>query len=75
MSKLLFWGALSGVLGAVALIAPTFQTHQTTQLSSIGNFTIPTEPDTSHTIPPLVAGGFVVLGMILFGSGLYKSIK
>jgi hypothetical protein len=64
-------GAVLVVLGAVGLAVPVFATDQTTEVANIGGLSIDAKERSFHSIPPLVSGGVLLLGIVLVGSGLY----
>lgn len=70
---LMILGALLALLGVVGLATPQFSTLQTNDVAQIGDLKVQTQESTSHTIPPLVGGGALALGLILLGGGLYRS--
>jgi hypothetical protein len=64
-----------GVLVALALIGfaiPIFTTQETKQVARFGDLKLQTTESTSYSIPPLLSGGVLLLGVILIGAGLYQ---
>jgi hypothetical protein len=72
MNMLMISGAILALLGLTGLAIPVFATHQTTEVAKIGDLKIDSQENTLHTIPPLLSGGALVLGIILIGGGLYQ---
>jgi len=71
-NPLIIFGALLVLAGIVALAIPVFTTHQTEEVARIGDLKVQTQENTTHTIPPLVAGAAVALGIVLIGAGLFR---
>ena len=65
-------GAILVVLGVAGTAIPVFATDRTTEVAKIGDLSIDTQERSFHSIPLLVSGGVLLLGMILVGSGLYQ---
>jgi hypothetical protein len=72
MSALMIVGAVFVLLGLLALAIPVFTTHQTTDVARIGDLKLQTTENKSYVIPPFVAGGALVLGIVLIGAGFYQ---
>jgi uncharacterized membrane protein len=72
MNGLIIIGLMLVVLGVVGLAIPVFTTQETKEVARIGDLTLQNTEDTSHTIPPLLAGGALIVGLILMGTGLYQ---
>ena len=60
------------VVGLLGFAIPVFTTHRTEDVAKIGDLKIQTTEDTSHSIPPLLSGGVLALGVILIGVSLYQ---
>ena len=71
-SILIILGVVLVLLGIAGFVAPQFTTQQTKNVAQVGDLKLQSNEDTSHYIPPAVAGGAVVLGIILVGGGLYR---
>ncbi len=69
---LMILGALLTLFGVVGLASPVFTTLQTKDVAQIGDLKVQTQESTTHTIPPLVGGSALVVGLILLGGGLYR---
>ncbi len=72
MNGLTMGGVALVLLGLAALAIPVFTTQQTKEVARIGDLKIQTTEDKSFAVPPLVAGGAVVLGLVLIGAGVYR---
>jgi len=72
MNGLIIVGLMLVVLGVVGFAIPVFTTQETKEVARIGDLTLQNTEDTSHTIPPLLAGGALIVGLILMGTGLYQ---
>ena len=69
---LMIIGVLLLVAGLVGFAIPVFTTHKTEDVAKIGGLKIQATEDTSHSIPPLLSGGVLALGVILIGAGLLQ---
>jgi hypothetical protein len=65
-------GAILVLIGLIGFAIPVFTTQQTTDVAKIGDVKIQATESTSHVIPPIVAGGALVLGVLLLGAGLLQ---
>ncbi len=65
-------GVVVLALGLLGLAVPYFTTQQTTEVARLGDLKLQTTESKSYAIPPLVAGGGVVLGIVLIGAGMYR---
>lgn len=65
-------GMILVVAGLLGFAIPVFTTHRTEDVAKIGNLKIQATEDTSHSIPPLLSGGVLALGVILIGVSLYQ---
>ena len=72
MNGLIIIGLMLIVLGVVGFAIPVFTTQETKEFARIGDLTLQNTEDTSHTIPPLLAGGALIAGIVLIGAGLYR---
>jgi hypothetical protein len=72
MRGLVIGGAVLALLGLLAFAIPVFQTQQTKDVAKIGDLKLQTTQTRTFVIPPLLAGGAVVLGVVLIGAGLYR---
>ncbi len=72
MNMLMAFGGILVVLGGIGLAVPGFSTQQTRDVAQIGDLKVQTQENTSYTIPPLVSGGVLILGLILMGGSRYR---
>jgi uncharacterized membrane protein YidH (DUF202 family) len=69
---LMIIGVILVVVGLLGFAIPVFTTQQTKEVARIGDLKLQNTEDTSHTIPPILSGGVLVLGVILIGASLYQ---
>ena len=72
MNGLLIFGVVLLIVGLVGFAIPVFTTQKTEDVAKIGGLKIQTTEDTSHSIPPVLSGGVLALGVVLIGLGLYR---
>jgi len=72
MNGVMMSGVALAVLGLIGLAIPVFTTQQTKEVAKIGDLKIQTTENESHVVPPIVAGGVLVLVIVLVGAGLYR---
>lgn len=72
MSKLMAVGAVLVLLGVLGLAVPYFTTSETKDVAKVGDLKLQTTESTSHSIPPMAAGGVLVLGVVLLGAGAFR---
>jgi len=72
MNGLIIIGLMLVVLGVVGFAIPVFTTQETKEVARIGDLTLQNTEDTSHTIPPLLAGGALIVGLALIGASLSR---
>ena len=65
-------GAVLALLGTAGLAVPEFNTQQQKDVATVGDLKIQTQEKTPHTIPPLLAGGVLLVGVVLIGGGLLR---
>jgi len=73
--SLVIIGTILAVLGAIGFAIPIFSTVETKDVAKVGDLKLQTTETTSHTIPPIVSGGALVLGVVLIGAGLFTRPK
>jgi len=73
MSGIMIVGVILAVVGIVGLAVPVFTTQKTEEVAKIGDLKLQATEQTSHTIPPIVSGGVLALGLVLIGAGLYQT--
>jgi hypothetical protein len=71
-TPLIVIGAALAILGVVGLAVPVFTTQKTSDIAQVGGLQIKAQEDTPHSIPPLAAGGVLLLGVVLLGGGLLR---
>jgi hypothetical protein len=72
MKGLVIVGAILVLLGIIGLAIPVFQTSETKDVAKVGDLKLQTQETQSHVIPPIVAGGALVLGIVLIGAGYFR---
>jgi hypothetical protein len=65
-------GAILALLGLLGLAIPVFSTSQTKDVAKIGDLKIQSNEETSHVVPPMLAGGTLLIGLMLVGVGYLK---
>lgn len=72
MNGLMIAGVILVIAGLLGFAIPVFTTQKTEDVARIGPMKIQTTEDTSHSIPPILSGGVLALGVVLIGMGMYK---
>jgi hypothetical protein len=72
MKGIVLAGAVLALLGLLGLAIPVFSTTQTKDVAKIGDLKIQANEETSHVVPPILAGGALVIGVLLIGAGYMK---
>jgi protein-S-isoprenylcysteine O-methyltransferase Ste14 len=72
MKGLVIGGVVLALLGLLAFAIPVFTNQQTTDVARIGDLKLQTTETRSYVIPPFVAGGALLLGVLLIGAGFYQ---
>jgi hypothetical protein len=72
MNGLIVGGAVLILLGLIGFAIPIFTTEQTKDVAKVGDLKLQTTESTTHIIPPILAGGALVLGVVLIGAGFYR---
>lgn len=72
MGKLLAVGVVLVVLGIAGLAVPYFTTQHKENVAKVGDLALQTTQTDTHTIPPVVSGGVLVVGLILVGAGAFR---
>jgi hypothetical protein len=70
MKGILLIGAALALLGLIGFAMPIFTTTDTKSVAKIGDLSIQAKEETPHTIPPLVSGGLLAIGVVLMGAGM-----
>ena len=69
---LMIGGAGLALLGILGLAVPAFTTLETREVARIGDLRLQTTEGASHSVPPVLSGGVLVVGIILMGAGMIK---
>ena len=72
MSGITIVGVILVIVGIVGLAVPVFTTQKTEEVAKIGDLKLQATENTSHSIPPILSGGVLALGLVLIGAGLYQ---
>jgi hypothetical protein len=72
MNGFAFFGAILALAGILGLAVPVFTTHKTENIARFGDLKIQDTHDVYHSIPPIMSGGALVLGIILIGTSVYR---
>ena len=73
MSKLAMGGVVLALLGILGFAIPIFTTERAKDVAKIGDMQLQATERTSHIVPPMLAGGVLILGIVLVGvSGLRR---
>jgi len=72
LNTLMIAGAILALLGVAGLAIPEFTTERTSDVAKIGDLKIEAQENTPHSVPPLLAGGALVLGIVLIGGGFVR---
>ena len=59
-------------LGILGLAVPAFTTRENKEVAKVGDVQLNAKEDETHVVPPLVAGGVLVVGVVLLGAGVMK---
>jgi hypothetical protein len=68
MNGFMAGGAGLALLGVIGFAIPIFTTQQTNAVARVGDLKLQSTETTSHTIPPLVSGRALVLGVVLIAA-------
>ncbi len=72
MSTLKIFGLVLIGLGLLGFAMPFFTTHENKEIASVGDVKLQANEEETYTIPPVLAGGVLIVGVILVGAGLFK---
>ena len=72
MNGLMIVGVILLVAGVLGFAIPVFTTQKTENLVKLGDLKIQSTQDVSHSIPPILSGGVLALGVVFIGMGLLK---
>jgi hypothetical protein len=73
MKGIILIGAVLALLGLLGLAIPVFSTTQTKDVAKLGDLKIQANEQTSHVVPPMLAGGALVIGLALVGVGCMRT--
>ena len=73
MKGIVLAGAVVALLGLLGLAIPVFSTTQTKDVAKIGDLKIQANEETSHVVPPMLAGGALAIGLLMVGAGYMKN--
>jgi hypothetical protein len=71
-SVFLISGMVLVMLSVLAFAIPVFTMQQTTDVARIGDLKVQTTENKSYALPPYVAGGLLVVGVVLIGADFYR---
>ena len=72
MKPIVMIGAILALLGLIAIASPVFTSNETKNVVTLGDLKIQANEPTSHTIPPILSGAALLVGMVLVAGGLYQ---
>lgn len=72
MNKLVLGGAVLVILGILGFAVPYFTTSHTDEVAKVGGVKLEATEHDTHSIPPILAGGLLLLGVVLLGAGVSK---
>lgn len=65
-------GVILILLGVLGFAIPIFTTKQTRDVATLGDLKLQATESQSYVIPPLVAGGALLLGVVMLGASFYR---
>ena len=71
-NALIIAGAVIAILGLIGFAVPIVSTQSTKDVAKVGDIKLQTTETKSFEVPPLAAGGAVVVGLILVGVGFKR---
>ncbi|MFY7959071.1 MAG: hypothetical protein ACOVVK_03255 [Elsteraceae bacterium] len=72
MGMLKAGGAILILLGVLGFAIPIFTTQQTRDVATLGDLKLQATESQSYVIPPLAAGGALLLGVLMLGASFYR---
>ncbi len=64
-------GAILVLIGLIGLAIPYFTTAETKEVARIGDLKLQATEHKTYSIPPIAAGGALLVGVVLIGAGVY----
>lgn len=65
-------GAILAVVGVIGLAIPYFTTAETKEVARIGDLKLQATEHKTYSIPPIAAGGALLVGVILIGASVTR---
>ncbi len=59
-------------LGILGFVVPAFTTRENKEVAKVGDVQLNAKTDETHVIPPILAGGVLVVGVVLLGAGAMR---
>jgi hypothetical protein len=72
MKQLIPLGAVIAIIGLILFAYPFFTTQQTKEVAHVGPLHVQENEQTTHMVPPILAGGILAIGVVLLAGGLMK---
>jgi amino acid transporter len=72
MNNLSIFAVILIALGILGVATPYFATTSTKDVVTLGDMKLQSTDTTWHAVPVELAGGAIVLGIILLGVGIYR---
>jgi hypothetical protein len=73
MNKLVLGGGILVLLGVLGFAVPYFTTSHTEEVARVGDIKLNATEHDTHSVPPLLAGGLLLLGIVLVGAGVTRA--
>jgi hypothetical protein len=70
MKPMILIGIVLAIVGLILLAYPVFTTTQTKDVAKVGPLHLQENQQQEHTIPPLLSGGVLAIGVLLLAGGL-----
>jgi uncharacterized membrane protein HdeD (DUF308 family) len=70
MKPLIGLGLVLAIIGLVMLAYPVFTTNQTKDVAKVGPLHLQENQQQEHSIPPVLSGGVLAVGVLLLAGGL-----
>jgi len=72
MNSLKMIGLILIGLGVLGLAVPVFTTRENKEVARVGDVQLNAKEDETHIVPPLLAGGVLIVGVVLVGAGMMR---